>query len=238
MHLKIRNIVLPLSTATLTGTLADPFQKRYYEYRDYENVQWSLDYEVDKNAIDRNLDDNPIQQEPYLYHHQLHLDISDWRDLAGHSLSWENPVTHIKCPYDCIHNGIMYIYEHAEVPCSRLQFGRWFGSHIEVSWKGLCNIYWSEEDGDYYENVPFELNALTHFKWISVHGTLSAEDPTKICPDIPQSTQDSFQSLLAAHLNPANFYQGDVKGNLEEGDSTVLAPGYKMLRSCFYPKTW
>jgi hypothetical protein len=91
---------------------------------------------------------------PYLYHQGLRIAARNATELQPRTASWQTSST-----ADYIHPelGIMYVFGHHDVHNCALTFGKYDAGRIELSWVGLCDVFWNEEFGN---NVPFECRCL------------------------------------------------------------------------------
>ena len=104
---------------------------------------WQIEIETDGQ------DFNGEWWAPRLYHQGLILPSQNGQELDDLQLSWE---TQDGAGYLHPELGIMYVFGHHAVRDCSIKFGKFKSGRIEISWKGVCDIFW---DGEYSDNVPF-----------------------------------------------------------------------------------
>lgn len=242
MRLRIRDIELPISEATRDATLADPWQERFYAFRDDQRVVWSVNFEVDDRAVAGGMDEGPIWQAPRVYFDEFHLDVGCWREIEGQELSWTAPWQDLGRDNNPP-NGCFYLYGHESIPKGRLSFGKRRGTHFEIRCEGVANLYAGKEEfgGLFWENVPFQLEALAQFKWVAVSGTqredlrYRSDDEAGAVEANEQQKHDKaadFKKRFLKHLDAEQFYQGDIRTR----DFDKLPSGIVDAICRFYPR--
>ena len=104
---------------------------------------WSIEIETDGEEFDHET------WAPYLYHHGLAIDATVGEDLPGRTIHWRS------CSdpsYAHPEIGTMYVFGHHDVREHEITFGEVTFNEIELSWTGLCDVFWS---GDFTDNVHF-----------------------------------------------------------------------------------
>ncbi|GAB7534832.1 hypothetical protein [Burkholderia sp. 3C] len=104
---------------------------------------WSLEIEAKPQEFDGEL------WTPRLYHQGFNMHAHTAEELQGMSTSWEHK-TDASYPHPEL--GLLYVFGHHDVYDTTLSFGRLHERLLEVSWSGLCDVFW---DGDYMTRVPF-----------------------------------------------------------------------------------
>lgn len=201
MQLTIRDRAFPIERVTLGAEMQDPcghkntwiggfvpkpmlFLELEAAWLDYDGEIWS----------------------PILTYDWLPFPSRDWRALANREIRW----TEVIDSETGMRNGNMYVFGHHDIYESELVFGDRDGLDFDVSWHGLCDIFW---DDDFGERVPFAATAKARFRDVRLHGC-GKEDA------------DAFLERFALYLNPDDFVQGPV----------VTDGRYKTTHCLFTPK--
>lgn len=206
MQLTIRDLVFPITSARLSGAMFDPYWCATLNAGLSPKPVLALELEAAE------LERDETMWAPTLYHTWLSFPSRDWRTIAGRRLTWESAAD----PETGEPNGVMYVLEHASIHAVELVFGDREGTHFEVEWRGVCDIFWDSDQ--YGERVPFAATARAHFSNVRLHG--SARDDAR-----------SFRERFALHLNVDDFEQGPV---INEGHA--YDDGMRMTSCVFTPK--
>jgi hypothetical protein len=124
-HLKLRDRVFAVRLAEV---------KRLGE-------SWGIEIETLKEEFDGEA------WAPYLYHQGLRLAAKNVGELQGQHTSWQNAVDD---PHP--EKGAMYVFGHEDVRNCQISFGELRDGLIQISWEGLCDVFWDKE---FKDNVPF-----------------------------------------------------------------------------------
>lgn len=206
MQLVIRDLVFPIESATLQAGMWDPYWSNKWNGGRTPKPMLSLELQAAE------LEHGDTMWAPRLYNEWLPFPSQDWRDIANRTITWRTAVdAETREP-----NGSMYVFEHASIHEANLLFGARNGLEFDISWRGVCDIFWDQ--GDYGTRVPFAATANARFSNVLVHG--SARDDAA-----------SFRDRFAAHLNSSDFEQGPV---IVHGHA--YEDGMKMTSCVFTPK--
>ncbi|MFY7671262.1 hypothetical protein ACOSP6_09290 [Tenacibaculum sp. MEBiC06402] len=132
--LKLKNRVFDISKAYIQGEFKDGDLHCYIEI---ETVDKMIDEEL---------------WEPCLRHQGfIFKNVSTWPDLKNRVISWKdsNDVS-----YKHPEIGLLYVFSHTETKNNSLEFSDVTNDTIEISWKGVADVYWDE---DFDTDVPFEV---------------------------------------------------------------------------------
>jgi hypothetical protein len=182
MHIKIRDRVFPVESASLSGSLADPYWCA--KWGGGEAPKPGLTLEINASSVAH----DEADWKPKLYHDWLTFPSRDWRHIANRTLTW-------RAEHDPDPSGCMYIFEHASVHASELRFGGRTGSSFAIEWRGVCDIFW--DSSEYGEHVPFEAIADARFTDVLLHGSARDSDA-------------SFRKRFDLHFAVADFDQGPI----------------------------
>lgn len=206
MQLKIRDRVFPIEAATLTGGMYDPYWTAKYNRGLAPKPMLALELQAGEAEYDGSV------WRPKLYHDWLPFPSRDWRNIGGRKLTWPSAFgAEVGNP-----NGAMYVFEHADIHEAELVFGNCNGVMFEISWRGICDVFWDQ--ADYGQRVPFEATARARFDHIHLHG--SEKDDAR-----------SYRQRLALHLDPDQYEQGPVLA-----DGARYEDGVRMTYCVFTPK--
>jgi len=114
---------------------------------------WGIEIETDGQEFDRE------NWAPYLYHQGLRIDATNAAELQGRTVRWyasRDP------DYEHPEIGSMYVFGHHDVRQCVITFGEIFAGRIELSWTGLCDVFW---DVSFKENVPFRCKCRAVIKF-------------------------------------------------------------------------
>ena len=130
---------------TIRGTLA--LRDRTFGVKKAEVVLreglWRVVIETESEEIDDE------DWSPHLYHQGLRLSAKTVAELPGESASW---AASSGSEYPHPELGFMYVFGHHPVRDSLLTFRRLDAGQIELTWEGLCDVFWDDE---FSEDVPF-----------------------------------------------------------------------------------
>lgn len=199
MQLTLRDRVFPIESATLSAGMWDPYWSKKYDGGATPRLAWMLELKCAQREHDEAV------WGPYLYHDNLIFPFRNWRDIAGQQRTWTTALDE----HTGDHNGCMYVFEHADIHAGALSFGAWAGQHIDVSWNGVCDVFWDEVD--YGKRVPFTAAATVRFTNVLLHGNVKDDER-------------SYRDRLALHLNPDDFDQAEITNNggtYEDGMGTT-----------------
>lgn len=185
MQLTLRDRVFPIESATLSAGMWDPYWSKNYNNGIPPRLTWMLELKCALREHDE------TSWGPHLYHDNLIFPSRNWRDIAGQRREWTSALD----AKTGDHNGCMYVFEHADIHEGALSFGAWSGRFIDVSWRGVCDVFWDE--GGYGRRVPFAATAHVGFRNVLLHGNI-------------KDTEASYRDRFAQHLNPDDFDQGEI----------------------------
>jgi hypothetical protein len=206
VQLTIRDLVFPIDRATLHAGMWDPYWSNKWNGGAAPKPMLALELQAAE------LERDDAMWAPKLYNEWLPFPSRDWRAIANRRIAWTTA-------FDATTgepNGSMYVFEHADIHEAELVFGDRTGFDFDISWRGVCDIFWDE--GEYGQRVPFAATARARFSQVHVSG--SARDDAA-----------SFRERFAAHLNPDDFDQGPVLANGGAYDD-----GMRMTYCVFTPK--
>jgi len=203
VQLTLRDRAFQIEQATLSAQMQDP----YWCDKWNGGVSWQPLLSLELQAAEVEYDGEIWS--PVLSHDWLPFPSRDWRALANREVKW--PEAAVTGPQD----GDMYVFGHHDVYEDELVFGDRRGLEVDVSWHGLCDIFWDEEFG---ERVPFAATATTRFSAVCLLGC-------------GQDDADTFLERFALYLNPDDFVQGAVLA-----DGNRYADGMPMARCLFTPR--
>ena len=109
---------------------------------------WSIEIETDGEEFDHET------WAPYLYHQGLAVDATVFEDLRGRTIRWRSSSGPT---YSHPEIGAMYVFGHHDVRECEITFGEVTSGEIELSWTGLCDVFWS---GDFMNDVPFRCKCV------------------------------------------------------------------------------
>lgn len=206
MQLTLRDRTFPIEQAILGAEMQCPHWANKWNGGLVPKPSFWLDLQA--AAVD--YDDETWS--PHLTYDLVPYPSRDWRALANRKIAW----TEVTDPATGERNGNMYVFGHHDIYEAELAFGDLDGLDLEVSWHGLCDIFWDDEFSD---RVPFAVTARAHFAPVRVHGSGADDDST-------------FLERFALYLNPDDFVQGPV---MTDGHS--YEDGTTMTHCLFTPKT-
>lgn len=114
----------------------------YYESDD----TWAVEIETFGQVFDGEC------WEPRLYHQGLRLPARTLDELSGCKTAWAK---HEDGCYVHPELGLLYVFGHHHVYNCSITFGALSNGFIQMSWSGLCEVFWDDEFSD---NVPFTCN--------------------------------------------------------------------------------
>ncbi len=115
-------------------------------------ASWSIEVETDGEEFDHET------WAPYLYHQGLAIDATTAEDLQGRTLRWHSSNDR---SYAHPEIGTMYVFGHHDVRECEITFGKVASGAIELSWAGLCDVFWS---GNFTDNVPFRCQCIAEIR--------------------------------------------------------------------------
>ena len=116
----------------------------------YSGGTWTLEIEAKPQEFDDEL------WTPRLYHQGVTMNARTAEELQGMSTSWKHKTD---ASYAHPELGLLYVFGHHDVYDATLSFGCLHAGLIEVSWIGLCDVFW---DDDYMTRVPFRSECLAY----------------------------------------------------------------------------
>ncbi|MDH6194103.1 hypothetical protein M2272_000724 [Mycobacterium frederiksbergense] len=93
---------------------------------------------------------------PIISHDWLPFPFRDWRALANRETTWTEVIDAQTGERD----GNMCVFGHHDIHEAELEFGDRNDLDFDVSWHGLCDIFW---DDDFGQRVPFAATAKARF---------------------------------------------------------------------------
>ncbi len=183
MELRLRDRVFVIERATITGYLGDPYWQAKWGGGGSPVPALSLELEAEEREYDGAF------WRPKLYNEELRGVPRNWRELEGRRQAWTSEDDDAAGP-----PGAMYIWEHLGLHANELVFGARDGLSFDLSWRGLCDIFWNESFG---KTVPFEASAMATFDRITLNGC--ARDDAR-----------SFLERFSQQFDPDDFVQGQV----------------------------
>ncbi len=116
---------------------------------------WKLNWDLSVRGLTQ--DDDFLHGYDFKASAYFHLlEIKSWRDFEGKSVTWDS----LNQGFE----GTLYVFEHAEIPRSKITFGQIEDGKIEFEWEGEGHLFFDKSDSNLWKDVPFHLKGSANFE--------------------------------------------------------------------------
>jgi hypothetical protein len=199
MKLTLRDVVFPIKKPLLYGSVWDST----FDGKGTPTLFWAIEIEVE----DRKFFDYPLT----LSFDYIKFSAQRWTELIGNSVDFTEP-------YD--DDGIKpraysYVTSHNPVPRANLQILERDGGEFSILWKGILNPYGDRHYNNWFNEMPFSIEAQVTFMGINVMAYEQDTEQTvrerlTSCIALDNLVQQPIESIV----NVPGRYECDFKPQL------------------------